>query len=131
LESILIENGEPRPVAEQLDMGPQHARCNGMEGADPHPRPGTAQLDREPRPHFPRGLVGEGQGKDPFRLRDTRLDEVGNPHRQHAGLAAAGAREDQERSLLVGHGLALGRIQGEDVHAAAGNHSQRVASFGP
>ena len=44
-------------------------------------------------------------------LRDAGLDKVGDPHRQHPGLAAAGAREDQERTVAVRDSLPLGRVQ--------------------
>ena len=128
---VLVEDREARAVPDQLDVGPQHPGRDGMEGADPHRRLGRAELLRQPGPHLPGRLVGEGQGEDPLRLGDARPDEIGDPHREHAGLAAAGAGEDQQRALLVDHRLALGRVEGEDVHAPAGNHSQPRASSEP
>ena len=42
--------------------------------------------------------------------------EVRDPVREHARLARAGAREDQQRALAVRDGVALGRVEtGEEI----------------
>ena len=41
----------------------------------------------------------------------VRLDEVGDAVGEHAGLARAGAGEDEQRALEVGDGLALGLVE--------------------
>ena len=56
------------------------------------------------------GLVGAQQVRDPVR--------------EHAGLARAGAGQDQQRALAVGDGVALGRVQAfeEVVDGGVGGH---------
>jgi hypothetical protein len=45
--------------------------------------------------HIPRRLVREGHREQALRRHLGGLDQPGNARRQHAGLAAAGAGEDQ------------------------------------
>ena len=61
--------------------------------------------------HLPRRLVGERDRQDLVGLGRVGGDQVGDPVRQHAGLARAGAGEDQQRPLAVGDRLALGVVQ--------------------
>ena len=56
--------------------------------------------------HFAGGLVGEGDGEDVSR-RDAFGDEVGDAERDDAGLAGAGAGQDQHRAVQRFDGLAL------------------------
>ena len=67
--------------------------------------------------HFAGGLVGEGDGQD-GRWRHTRCaDEVGDAVRDHAGLAAARAGQDQERTFGMANGFTLLGIQPvEKIH---------------
>ena len=61
--------------------------------------------------HLLRGLVRERDREDLARPRRARVDEPGDAVGEHAGLARAGAREDQQRAVGVLDGLALGLVQ--------------------
>ncbi len=61
--------------------------------------------------HLLGGLVGEGDGQQLAGAGATGLHEPGDAVREHARLARAGAREDQQRAVAVGDGVALGRVQ--------------------
>ena len=70
--------------------------------------PGTTRLDA--LAHFAGGLVGERDGEDVAGT-DALLQEPGDAARDDTRLTAAGAGEDEQRTLEVSDGLALGRCQ--------------------
>ena len=110
---VLVEDRERARQADPVRVPPQHPHRRGVEGANPHllrarDEPG------DPLPHLPGRLVRERDGQEPVRPDPALRDQVRDPRRQHPRLAAAGPREDQERALQVGHGLALRGVQGRD-----------------
>jgi len=70
-----------------------------------------AEQERDALAHLLSGLVGERDGQDLAGPRALGVDQPGDPVGQHAGLARARAREDQQRPARVRDGLALGRVQ--------------------
>ena len=85
--------------ADRGAVAPQHARAERVERAH---RDVAALLADEPEDalaHLGGGLVRERDREDPPRGHAAHADEVGDPVRQHAGLAGARAREDEQRSL--------------------------------
>ncbi len=98
-------------VAEPLRLGAQHPGTGGVEGHQPHRT--HAAADQQPRAlaHLPRRLVGEGDGQHLVGLDGAGGDQVGDPVGQHAGLARAGAGQDQLRPLAVGDGVPLGLVE--------------------
>jgi hypothetical protein len=71
----------------------------------------NAQHPLEPLLHLRRGLVRKGDREDAAGVDAALANEVRDPARDHAGLAAPCAREDQKRPIAVQHRLALGGIQ--------------------
>ncbi len=70
-----------------------------------------------PLPHFAGGLVGEGDGQDRRCRHFVGGDQVRDAVRDDAGLAAAGAGQDQQRPVDMGYGFALLGIQPlEEIH---------------
>jgi hypothetical protein len=113
--------------------------ADGVEGAGPAERiahrPAHARhLSRhalDPACHLGRGPAREGQEHDPARI-DAVDDEVPHAVRQRAGLARAGAGDDQqrpgcgERRPAVFHGAALLRIELGEMgggHRSSGRES--------
>ena len=92
-------------------MGAQHPRAGGVERHHPHRAHPAADQQLGPVAHLPRRLVGERDREDLVRLGRVGRDQVGDPVGQHAGLARAGAGEDQQRALAVGDRLALGLVE--------------------
>jgi len=66
------------------------------------------------------GLVGEGEGDDLPRL-DALAEQVSDAIRDDAGLAAAGAGENEERAIDVRDGGSLGSGErGEQIGRGGG-----------
>ena len=70
-----------------------------------------AQQAGHPLLHLPGGLVGEGDGQSLVRPHLAALDEVGQTVGEHAGLARAGAGQDQQRTCRVEDGLVLALVE--------------------
>ena len=100
-------------VAEVMDVVPEDANAEGVEGADGGP--GLASVSLPGRfgqefanafLHFAGGLVGEGDGEDVVRC-DAFPDHVGDAEGDDSCFAGAGACEDEDRAAEGFHGLAL------------------------
>ena len=78
--------------------------------------------------HLARGLVGEGQRSDVVRLITTLVDEVGDLARDHAGLAAAGTSQHQQRTIEIAHGAVLAGVEG--FHARGSNEAAHDSCIG-
>ena len=61
--------------------------------------------------HLPRGLAGEGEGQDRFRVHAPAGQEIGQAVGQGPGLAGARTRLDDQRRPGMEDGPALGRVQ--------------------
>jgi hypothetical protein len=70
--------------------------------------PGDALL------HLGGGLVGERDREDPVRVDRPVTDQVGDAVGQHARLARARPRDDEQWPADVENGLTLGRVQALD-----------------
>jgi hypothetical protein len=107
----LVVDGERGREAEPLRLPAQDPHAGRVERHHPHgPRPGSGQRGHPGR-HLARRLVRE-RDRDDLRRRDVPLGEqVGDPVREHACLARARARHDQQRAALVHHRRALLRVQ--------------------
>jgi len=82
-----------------------------VERPDPHLLGRFADQRLDPTTHLPGRLVRKSHRQQPVRPHPMGRDQVGDPGRQHAGLAAAGAGEDQQRAVTVRDRFLLGRIE--------------------
>ena len=82
-------------MAELIAVNPEYAGAESVKGGDPHLAGVRADEEGDAVLHLARGLVGEGYGEDLFGGGESLVYEVGDPVRQHAGLPAPGAREDE------------------------------------
>jgi hypothetical protein len=99
-------------------MGAQQAIAQAVESADPHATGIDRQHGRQPGQHFLGRLVGEGHRHDAGRRHLPGRDQPGNPGGQDAGLARAGAGQDQGTLGRQRHGRQLFWIQVvEEIHA--------------
>ena len=104
-----------REVVRQPDVRaalPQDAHAGRVEGGDDR----RAQADRQqqilhPARHLGRGLVGEGDGQQIARRELALAEQPRDPVGDDAGLAAAGAGQDQQRAIAGRHGFALRGVQ--------------------
>ncbi len=94
-----VEDGEIGFEAHHLGVAAQDARRDRMERAEPEPLGGAADHALEPLAHLERRLVGEGDGEDLPREGAPRAEDMGEPRRQHARLARAGAGQHQHRPV--------------------------------
>jgi hypothetical protein len=98
-------------VAEPVGVGAQHAGARGVERHHPHRAHRAADEQLDALAHLLRRLVGERDGEDLVRAGEPAADQPRDPVGEHARLARAGARQDQQRPLAVGHRVALGRVE--------------------
>ena len=81
-------------------MAAQDLDADGVERAEPrHALDGAAHQRADALLHLARRLVGEGDGQDLGAARAARAQDVGNAGGEHAGLAGAGPRQHQHRSV--------------------------------
>ena len=119
----LIVDRERRRVAEPLRLPAQDAHARRVERHHPHGPGPRAHQGGHARCHLAGRLVGEGDGQDLLRRHVARREQVGDPVRQHPGLARARTRDDEQRPALVYHGGALLRIESveESVYREGGH----------
>ena len=97
-----VEDLEALRQRRELPVRAQEAVAQAVEGADPHAAHGDREHRVEPRQHLLGGLVGEGHRQHAAGRELAGLDQPGDARRQHAGLAGAGAGEDQRRLGAAG-----------------------------
>ena len=120
---IVVIDGELAGVAQQVGILPQDAHAHGVERADPHAaHAAIGQHGGETLAHLGRSLVGERDSEDLPGANAQVTDHARDAERQHARLARAGARKDEQRAFGGEDRLALSRVQGIDVHERAGGH---------
>ena len=107
----LVVDREVRAVAEPRRLAAEDAAARGVEGQDPDRARDAAEHVLEALAHLARGLVRERDREDLLRLDPVRVDQVRDAVREHARLAGARARDDEQRPLGREHGLPLGRVQ--------------------
>ena len=107
---LIVVDGEVGGEAESADFPAQDAHAGGVEGA----HPGQllfAEEPRQPRLHLGGRLVGEGDRQDAPGRHLAFADQPGDPVGEGAGLAGAGARQDQQGAVAMLHRLALGGVE--------------------
>ena len=110
LRVVAVENGEIAPVTEQIGVRAQNPRADGMERAAPERRQFLPQQIRDAPHHFAGGLVGERQQQDAVGG-NALFEQIGDAIGERAGLARAGAGDDERRAGRRGDGGELLRIQ--------------------
>jgi hypothetical protein len=108
---VLVVDGEARLTPDEVRRGAQHARADRVEGTDPHAAERLAEQALDAVAHLAGGLVGEGDGEDLGGRDAVVADEARDARGEDARLAGARAGEDEDRALVVQHGLALRGIE--------------------
>ena len=136
-----VEDGEVGLEPHQLGMAAQDFHADGVEGAEPrHALDHVADDLADAVLHLARRLVGEGDGENFTRAGAAGGEDMGDAHREHAGLAGAGAGQHQHRAVealdrqpLFGiepGQIRRGRRRGAGARGnAAGVGRRRVARF--
>jgi hypothetical protein len=76
--------------------------------------------------HLAGRLVGEGDGEDLRRIGPPGRDDMGDAGRQDAGLAGAGAGQDEHRPVECLDRLALLRVQPIEIAEPAAARLERT-----
>ena len=118
----LVVDRELLRVAELVGVPPQDPHAGGVERGHPHLLGDRADEGADPVLHLVGGLVGEGDGEDLEGADALVADQVGDAVREHAGLAGAGAGDDEQRPVDVGDGLRLDRVQPLEERVVGGAH---------
>jgi hypothetical protein len=106
-QAELVGGVEDREVALQADplaVAAQEHEGEAMEGADEGRQREEAEEILHARAHLGRGLVGEGDGGDPFGGDPGLLGQPGDPVGDDPGLPRAGPGEDELVPLAMGDG---------------------------
>ena len=104
-------------------MPAQHPGAQRVERAEPKAFRGLAEDGGDALPHLPRRLVGEGDGEDLVGEGAPGQQDMGEAGGQHAGLASAGAGEDQQRAI---DGLDSGALFGVQAGQVVGGGEDSV-----
>ena len=127
----LVVDREVRAVAEPLRLAPQDPAARRVERHHPGGARGRADEVPDALAHLPRRLVRERDREDLGRLDADRAEQVRDAAGEDAGLARAGAGDDEHRAFGVEDGLALRRIQvGEVGLRRRRGHRSIVAAVG-
>lgn len=102
-----VVDRERRGEAERLGLAAQDAHAGAVEGGHPHGVGARPDQLLDALLHLARGLVGEGDGEDRARVDVAGAEQVGDAVGEHAGLAGAGAGDDEQRPAVVLDGGAL------------------------
>ena len=106
-----VVNGEVASVqARHFHLAAQDARAKGMECREPHVPGGRPSHVIHAGTHFFGRLVRKGDGQD-LPGRDPLVQQMGNAAREHLGLAAAGAGQDEHGAFRMMYRFLLLRIQ--------------------
>ena len=89
----------------------QHAHAEAVEGRDPHVLGARADQRLDTFTHFGGSLIGEGDGENLAGGRAVGCEQVGDAVGEHAGLAGAGARDDEQGRAGVQHGFFLAFVE--------------------
>ena len=108
----LVENREAAPQPARRQFAFEDAQPQVVEGGHNQPAGlATAGQRLHPLFHFPGGFIGEGHRGDAPRRHAPFLDQPGDLAGDHAGLAGAGARQDQQGAIRVQYGFLLARVE--------------------
>ena len=107
----LVVDREAARVAKARRLVAQDPRAGGVEGHHPHRAGAPAEERLDPLAHLLRGLVRERDREDLPGAGEPGVHKPGDPVGEHARLAGARAREDEQRPVAVRHRLALGRVE--------------------
>ena len=110
LRIVAIEDGEIPAITEQVGVRSQNPRPDGMERATPKRRQFLSQQIPDPAHHFAGRFVGERQQQDAVGG-DALFEQVRDAIGQRAGLARAGAGDDEGRAGRRGNGGQLLGVQ--------------------
>ena len=110
-----VEDGEVRLEPGELGMAAEDPGGDGMEGAEPEPGGGASHQSLHAADHFARRLVGEGDREHLSGPGAAGGENVGKARGEHAGLAGAGAREHEQRTVERFRRPALLRIQAVEI----------------
>ncbi len=117
--------------SDQFGVAAQNLYPDGMEGAQPrHAFHRLADHRPDALFHFPRRLVGEGDGKNFRRAGAPEAENMGDAGGEHPCFAGAGTGEHQHRTVERLHGGALLRIEPGEIWRAGGRAGTRRDAAG-
>ena len=123
-----IVDGEGRLQTQGGGLTAQHAHAEAVESRNPHVLSARANQRLNTFTHFGGSLVGEGDGENLAGGRAVGCEQVRDAVGEHAGLAGAGARDDEQGRAGVQHGLFLAFV--EPSGEGCGVHSvEAVGAF--
>ena len=106
-----VVDREVRGDAEPGGLPAEDAHARRVEGHHPHGAGGGPDQRGNPLLHLAGGLVGEGDREDLGGPHTLLADEMGDALGEHARLARAGSRHDEQGAAAMGHGFLLGRVE--------------------
>ena len=126
---VRVVDHEPAVDPDRLAVAPQHPRADRVERAGLDVPAGLADEADDPFPQLGGGAVGEGHREDLPRPDALDADQVGDAMREDAGLAAAGARQDEQRPVGRRDGPACSGLRRATMRASSDPDTGSI-SFG-
>ena len=106
-----IVDGEGGLQTQGGGLTAQHAHAEAVESRNPHVLGARANQCLNTFTHFGGSLVGEGDGENLAGGRAVGCEQVGDAVGEHAGLAGAGARDNEQGRAGVQHGFFLAFVE--------------------
>ena len=100
-----VVDDEVAGQADRRRFAAEQPRAQRMKRRDPHLAAIGADEQLDPRPHFLRRLIGEGDGEYFLRLGVAVADQIRGAAGDDARLARSGAGEDEQRAVDVKDGF--------------------------
>ena len=122
---IRIEDGKVSGPSHGLDIFPQDAHAEGVNGGNPGLGGFILQHLPDTFLHFVGRFVGKGDRKDLCRPDIPVLNQMRDPHRQNTGLSRSCACDDPQVFMFIEHRILLLVIQRTDI-----NHVQSPSLCG-
>ena len=106
-----IVDGEGGLQTQGGGLTAQHTHAEAVESRNPHVLGARADQRLDTFTHFGGSLVGEGDGENLAGGRAVGCEQVGDAVGQHAGLAGARTRDDEQGRAGVQHGFFLAFVE--------------------
>ena len=110
-----VVDGERLAEAEAVRVAPKDAQRGRVKRSDPRPRSDPRSQTLDAAQHLVGRFVRERHRQNVRRRHAALADQPGDAIRDHPRFARSGAGQNEQRTITVGDGLALLRVETAEV----------------